>query len=180
VTDPDGDRLTYGFRVYGDSLLTNLVASVTGVTQGMGFTSWQTEPPLASEGLYWWRAFAADSIEWGSAAQPIGFHFIYAGPPAVADLKAMVADSCVVLIWSPVAEADHYVIYRDSVVSFEPGPEDSVGAAADTFYVDCDHVDVQAYYVIRAVDAAGRKSEDSQQVGQFQRELIVQEKSPDR
>ena len=98
--------------------------------------------------------------------------FISTGPPPVSNLRAMVVDSCVALIWSPVAEADHYVIYRDSLAGFIPGPEDSVGLTMDTSYVDCDPVGGQAYYAVRSVDAIGRKSEDSQQVGQFGRGLI--------
>lgn len=97
--------------------------------------------------------------------------FISTGPPPVSNLRAQVVDSCLALIWSSVTEANHYVIYRDSLASFEPAPEDSVGATVDTSYVDCDPAAVEAYYVVRAVDAFGRKSEDSQKVGQFQREL---------
>lgn len=95
-------------------------------------------------------------------------------PPPVQNLRAMLVDTCVALIWSPVTEADHYVIYRDSLASFEPGPEDSVGATANTSYVDGVPAAVEAYYVVRAVDAVGHKSEDSQKVGQFQRALIVE------
>jgi hypothetical protein len=176
VIDPDGDSLTYGFRVYGDSLLTDLVASANWVAPGTGTTSWLVDPPLSSEGLFWWRAFAADTTEWGPAAEPVSFVFVSSGPPPVADLRALVADSCVVLIWSPIEEAVGYVVYRDSLVSFIPSLEDSVGATPDTSYVDCEPSGGRAYYVVRAVDAAGRKSEDSMQVGQFQRPLSVQER----
>ena len=78
-------------------------------------------------------------------------------------------------MWSPVMEAVGYIVYRDSLVHFEPGQEDSLGFTPDTSYVDCDPVGEEAYYVVRAVDAIGRKSEDSQQVGQFDREVIVGE-----
>jgi hypothetical protein len=63
-TDPDGPGpLTYGFRVYADSLCTSLVASVDGIAEGNGQTNWAI-PPLA-DGTYWWRAYAADATEWG-------------------------------------------------------------------------------------------------------------------
>jgi carboxypeptidase T len=63
--DPDGPGpLTYGFRVYGDSLCTNLVVGVDGIAEGAGQTQWTTSPPLP-DGTYWWRAYAADSTEWG-------------------------------------------------------------------------------------------------------------------
>ncbi len=58
--DPEGDPLTYGFRVYSDALLTTEVAAATGVAEGAGTTGWSVAPPLAS-GTYWWRAYAADS-----------------------------------------------------------------------------------------------------------------------
>jgi hypothetical protein len=59
ATDPEGDPLTYGFRVYADPLLTELVRSVDGVPSGSGQTSWTVSPPLA-DGTYYWRVFAAD------------------------------------------------------------------------------------------------------------------------
>lgn len=63
--DPDGiGPLTYGFRVYADSLCTDLVASVDDLEEGDARTGWSVVPGLA-DGVYWWRAYAADSIERG-------------------------------------------------------------------------------------------------------------------
>jgi hypothetical protein len=63
-SDPDGPGpLTYGFRVYADSLCTNLVAGVDDLAEGIGQTEWAA-PPL-TDGTYWWRAYAADSVERG-------------------------------------------------------------------------------------------------------------------
>ncbi len=59
ATDPEGDPLTYGFRVYSDADLTILVASVNDVAPGATTTSWQT--PAIGLGTYYWRAFAADA-----------------------------------------------------------------------------------------------------------------------
>jgi hypothetical protein len=64
ATDPDGGPLTYGFRVYSDSLLTSQVTAVEGVAQGPVWTSWQVDTPLA-DGAYWWRAYAEDPEERG-------------------------------------------------------------------------------------------------------------------
>jgi len=65
ATDPDqGDVLTYGFLVYADELCTALSASVSGVAEGSGSTSWQVEPAL-TDGEYWWRAYAYDGTERG-------------------------------------------------------------------------------------------------------------------
>lgn len=64
VEDPEGDPVTYGFRIYGDPLLTQVAASVDGLPAGEGSqTSWQA--PTLADGAYWWRAFAADSGERG-------------------------------------------------------------------------------------------------------------------
>lgn len=62
--DPEGDPLTYGFRVYSDIDLTNLVAFVDGVQQGTINTSWTT--PALPLGTYYWRAFAADPHQRGN------------------------------------------------------------------------------------------------------------------
>ncbi|MFC1683408.1 M14 family zinc carboxypeptidase [Candidatus Zixiibacteriota bacterium] len=169
--DPDGDVLSYSFRVYGDSLLTDLVASVDALGSGVGTTSWQLEPPLAAEGAYWWRAFAADSLEWGPASGPASFHYAYSGPPPVADLKAYKAGDCLRLVWAPVPQAVSYVIYRDELAGFSPVAEDSLGVTSDMSFLDCDPVIDQTCYVVQAVDAGGLKSEDSAQVGQFKRDL---------
>ncbi|MCH7760007.1 T9SS type A sorting domain-containing protein, partial [candidate division TA06 bacterium] len=60
ATDPEGDVLTYGFRVYSDSFLTQLVASVDGVPEGVSTTSWTVTPSLTANTQYWWRAYAED------------------------------------------------------------------------------------------------------------------------
>jgi carboxypeptidase T len=65
ATDPNpGTQLTYGFQVFGDALLTDLVASVDGVAEGQGTTSWTVTPPLEN-GTYYWRAYAFDGVERG-------------------------------------------------------------------------------------------------------------------
>ncbi len=60
--DPEANPLTYGFRVYGDSLLTNLLRATNGVSEGAGQTSWTVSPVLPA-GQYWWRAFSEDAEE---------------------------------------------------------------------------------------------------------------------
>lgn len=59
--DPDGDPLTCGFFVYGDSLLTTLVAASGEVAVTDGAGSWA--PGLSGQGVFWWRAFAYDGTE---------------------------------------------------------------------------------------------------------------------
>jgi hypothetical protein len=174
VADPDGGPVTYGYRLYADSLLTDLIASVDGIAPGAGTTSWTVDPPPATDATYWWRALAADSAEPGSFSPPSDFHFLSTGPPPVSDLTIQKVNNGVALMWSPVAGAESYVVYRDSVAGFEAGPEDSVSATADIFWMDGDEMG-EAYYLVRAVDADGRKSVASQQVGQFQKGLEIPE-----
>lgn len=59
AVDPEGDPLTYSFRVYDDATLTQEVAAVDGVAEGGGSTSWTVTSELPV-GTYYWRAFAAD------------------------------------------------------------------------------------------------------------------------
>jgi len=65
ASDPNpGTQLTYGFQVFGDALLTDLVASIEGVAEGQGTTAWSVTPPLVN-GTYYWRAYAFDGQERG-------------------------------------------------------------------------------------------------------------------
>jgi len=64
-TDAEGDSLTYGFEVYSDSLLSNLVTSATGVEEGIDSTIWLIDVPLEDNHQYWWRARADDGFENG-------------------------------------------------------------------------------------------------------------------
>ncbi len=61
VVDPEGETVSYGFRVYSDALETDIVASANGVAQGATETSWQTS--ALNDGTYYWRAFASDGVE---------------------------------------------------------------------------------------------------------------------
>ena len=71
VTDPDGDDVSYGFRVFGDAALTQLVVSMDNVPAGDGGeTSWTASLGL---GTYHWRAYAADATEWGSLGETRSF-----------------------------------------------------------------------------------------------------------
>jgi hypothetical protein len=61
----------FGFRVYGDDLCTDLIASVNDVPSGGAQTSW-TAPSL-SDGQYWWRAWAGDGTLRTDLSQPVAF-----------------------------------------------------------------------------------------------------------
>ncbi len=72
-TDAEGDSLTYGFEVYSDSLLGNLVTSATGVEEGIDSTIWLIDVPLEDNHQYWWRARADDGFEDGEWISPSSF-----------------------------------------------------------------------------------------------------------
>lgn len=60
--DRDGDAITYGFAVYSDSALTQIVAQADSIAPGEGgSTSWTVTPPLSNHETYYWRAIATDS-----------------------------------------------------------------------------------------------------------------------
>ncbi len=72
--DPEGDALTYGFQVFADAELTQLVAFTSGVPEGAGGqTSWTVTPPLAANQTYYWRAYAADPYASGLCMEVASF-----------------------------------------------------------------------------------------------------------
>jgi carboxypeptidase T len=71
VTDPEGQPVVYGFRIYSDALCTQLAASADDLTQGDGQTSW-TAPGL-EPGSYYWRAYAGDGVERSLLSAPVAF-----------------------------------------------------------------------------------------------------------
>jgi carboxypeptidase T len=73
ATDPDpGSTLTYAFIVYSDELRTHPVASVSGVAQGAGSTSWTLTTAL-DDATYWWTAYAYDGTERGPLMDTASF-----------------------------------------------------------------------------------------------------------
>jgi len=107
-------------------------------------------------------------------------------PDAVDDLLATLVDGSkstsgdLLLTWTePYSEAgvSFYVVYRSGQPS-ETG--DSLAWTAETEYTDVGVVGdtlVNHFYTIKAVDVVGRKSPPSNQVGEFDIQLIVSEKA---
>jgi hypothetical protein len=106
-------------------------------------------------------------------------------PLAIAGLRATLADSTLRLSWQAISEdtggkpiiVEYYTIYRNADPDFSPGPADSIGSTADTFYVDSTaavkDTAVDHYYVVKVVDSEGKKSADSNRVGEGDRDLIA-------
>ncbi|MEN8007801.1 MAG: M14 family zinc carboxypeptidase [Candidatus Krumholzibacteriota bacterium] len=63
--------LGFGFRIYGDELCSDLVASANDVPHAGSQTTW-TAPSLP-DGNYWWRAWAGDGTDRSDLCQPVGF-----------------------------------------------------------------------------------------------------------
>jgi len=98
------------------------------------------------------------------------------GPPdPVDDLTAQLLESDIFLQWTePYSEGgvDRYVVYRSTAVG---SAGDSLAGTANTTYTDVGAAGVVGtnyYYTVKAADAAGRKSEESNKVGEFDCELI--------
>ncbi|MCK4305963.1 MAG: hypothetical protein KAY24_17120 [Candidatus Eisenbacteria sp.] len=82
--DPNpGSVLTYGFRVFADPLITDLVAAVDGVEEGTTTTAWTVSPPLA-DGTYYWQSYAFDGIERGPCMAVA--YFVVEGSQAVGEV----------------------------------------------------------------------------------------------
>jgi len=102
-----------------------------------------------------------------------------APPAAIDDLMATLAGSTIHLSWTAIAQdtlgnplsGPDYIIYRNASPTFSPGPADSIGATADTFFVDpapaVKDTSVNHTYVVHVADSTGRKSEDSNRAGEY-------------
>jgi hypothetical protein len=65
ASDPNDDDLTYEFELYGDSSLSNLLASSPMIREEEGVTSWQVPIELQENAVYYWRARAYDGLLYG-------------------------------------------------------------------------------------------------------------------
>ena len=127
----------------------------------------------------------ADAIQW-LYISPIGSE---APPAAVGDLASHKSAGDIVLTWTAVTTdtlgnpetVDGYVIYRNSDPAVMPG--DSIGTSASTEYTDpgaAGSTGTNYFYVIRAVDDGQTKSEASNRVGEFDRQVLTGVKGADR
>jgi hypothetical protein len=94
ATDLENDPLTYGFRIYSDPELTQIVQSTDGVPQGTGGTTSWTVPTALPPGILYWRAFAADAYQRGLYAPAASFAVpdpADAQEPTIAEQTAVVA-----------------------------------------------------------------------------------------
>jgi hypothetical protein len=96
ATDADGDRVSYSYAVYDDSLLTVPVAEASDRPENPGgTTTWQITTPLTPENDYFWCVRAGDGSELSDWSSPAAF---VVGPPYICgdangDALANVADA---------------------------------------------------------------------------------------
>ena len=128
--------------------------------------------------------------EWSGAGAAVvadAIRFICLGadetpPAAVQDLRAVPAKGDIALQWSAVTVDTagskegirYYVICRSVDPAFTAQPSDSIAGVTDTVYTDmgaAGSLGTNYYYIVRAVDYAGHKSESSATVGEFDKAL---------
>jgi hypothetical protein len=100
-------------------------------------------------------------------------------PAAITDLMASLQDSSIELNWSAVTAdtsgepttVEYYIIYRSASWDFSPAPTDSIGGTVNTFFADSaaavKNTGVHHYYLLKAVDSKGRKSAESNRIGEY-------------
>ncbi len=99
-------------------------------------------------------------------------------PPPVDDLQVDLRQDVIVLTWTGVTDdigMSHYVVYRNADPAFVPQASDSIGWTDSSSYIDEDspvsNSGVNGYYLIKAVDLSGNKSDPSNEVGEFDKNL---------
>ncbi|MFC1683833.1 kelch repeat-containing protein, partial [Candidatus Zixiibacteriota bacterium] len=102
-------------------------------------------------------------------------------PAAIDDLKITRADTSIHLSWTAVTadtagmptSVDRYVVYRNIDPAFSTTPADSIGGTVELFYLDStaalQNISINHFYVVKAVDSVGRRSADSNRVGEIDR-----------
>ncbi|MBN1424878.1 VCBS repeat-containing protein [Candidatus Fermentibacteria bacterium] len=103
-------------------------------------------------------------------------------PEAVSDLTVALAGSLFALQWSAVTAdtagapetVDRYVVYRGDWAYFVPTAAESLGATSGTSYADSSSFSpsVNVSYLVKALDANGNWSAESNRVGEFDLELL--------
>ncbi|MCK4271394.1 hypothetical protein KAX22_02015, partial [bacterium] len=138
--------------------------------------SWVVPPLLSDSAVVKAVAYDAHSNEGWNVSDSLFAIADLSAPTDVQDLSVAIESGAksfsgdIRLWWSPVEDnvgVDYYVVYR-GLVPILLG--DSIAAPAETTYLDVGAVGdtlVNYYYVVKATDAVGHKSGDSNHVGEF-------------
>ena len=92
AADPNDDKLTYEYELYGDSGLTQVVVSTNGLTQGTGITSWTVPLSLTENQTYYWRSRAYDGKLYGPWMPPATFRVNTVNDPPTAPIPTSPAE----------------------------------------------------------------------------------------
>lgn len=106
AADPNDDKLTYEFELYGDSGLTAIVT--TGVVpETAGVTAWIVPAALVENQTYNWRARAFDGKLYGPWMAPASFRVNTVNDPPSAPTIASPADATFVATLTPLLSVNN-------------------------------------------------------------------------
>ncbi len=103
-------------------------------------------------------------------------------PEAVTDLTVSLAGDALLLQWSAVTAdtaggpetVQRYLVYRGEAADFVPTIAESLGSTPGITFADSVSfgLEVNYFYLLKAVDTAGNRSAESSRAGEFDRELL--------
>ena len=175
-TDAEGDILTYEYEVYSDDALTNLVASVSGVTDGGVSTTWNVNPALTEDSRFRWRTRCNDGFEnsgwsdsasfWVNAVNQPPDPFSLVEPASGYQMASPEED--VTFVWNLTTDQDptdvvtHYTLWLSLDPIFGTYVEvDNISDTSATPYLTLDN-DTLYYWKVRANDLASGETWSSE------------------
>ena len=148
ATDLDRDVLTYDFKVYEDAALSILAASVTGVIETQGTTSWTVSVPLKENRTYYWQAQAFDGELASGWTAPLSFTVNTGNDEPTAPTIVSPAEGGSVDIAMPLLTVlnatdldssrltyEFQVFYGSAMIWFATGIEEGMGSTSATLSV---------------------------------------------
>jgi hypothetical protein len=103
--DPEGQPLTYEFRLAADEGVTQVVAAQSGVAEGLGLTAWDPRATLDEDAVYYWTARArteGDAPEdFSPWSEPVSFRVDSVNEPPTAPRPLRPVDGVAVGTHSP-------------------------------------------------------------------------------
>lgn len=164
ASDPNDDKLTYEFEVYGETALATLVTATSGVSgqAGGGQSSWSVPVVLVENQTYFWRSRAYDGKLYGDWMSPASFRVNTVNDPPTAPTPASPADSGVVDTLTPVLIVNNasdpdsssltynYDVALDpdftQIVASKTGVFEGAGAGSTSWQVSSSLVENTTYY----------------------------------
>nr|WP_305793244.1 Ig-like domain-containing protein [Sedimenticola hydrogenitrophicus] len=141
--DVDRDTLSYHFRIYSDSALTQEVAAVQAIAEGgAGSTDWLVDTPLIENSVYYWQASVVDE-HGAETLGPVGNFFVNTAndAPGLATIDSPAAGSYVatnhaelrvINAIDPDGDVLSYTFELDTVATFDSVDRIASGAISET------------------------------------------------